>query len=102
GVKRRILGLFDELEDACTAAAADAANDLLLQCFKEVESELQHVRKDLENPLDSAAESILQAHRRRIEKADSKKRSGVLETCDAVVSSRPIFPDEHVGAGAVA
>ena len=61
-------------------AAADAANDLLLQCFKEVESELQHVRKDLENPLDNAADAILQAHRRRIEKADLKKRSGVLES----------------------
>jgi hypothetical protein len=102
GVKDRILELFDDLADACTGAAADAASDLLLQCFKEVEAELQHVRKDLENPLDSAADAILQAHRRRIEKADSKKRSGVLETCNVVISSRPGFPDERVGAGAMA
>jgi len=100
GVKDRILELFDDLADACTGAAADAANDLLLQCFKEVETELQHVRKDLENPLDSAADAILQAHRRRIEKADLKKRSGVLENCSAVISSRPGFPDEHLEAGA--
>jgi GTP-binding protein EngB required for normal cell division len=102
GVKNRILELFDELADACTGAAAEKANELLLQCFKEVESELQHVRKDLENPLDNASDAILQAHRRRIEKADLKKRSGVLETCDAVTASVPSFPDEQVGAGVVA
>ena len=38
GVKDRILELFDELADACTGCGADAANDLLLQCFKEVEA----------------------------------------------------------------
>jgi GTP-binding protein EngB required for normal cell division len=102
GVKNRILELFDDLADACTGAAAERANELLLQCFKEVESELQHVRKDLENPLDSASDAILQAHRRRIEKSDLKKRSGVLEACDAVIASVPILPDERVGAGAVA
>ena len=48
GVKSRILELFDELADASTAAAAEAANTLLLQCFREVELELQQVRKDLE------------------------------------------------------
>jgi len=102
GVKDRILELFDDLADATTAAAADAANELLLQCFKEVESELQEVRKDLENPLDSAADAILQAHRRRMEKADSKKRSGVLDACDEVIASVPSVPDERVGTGVLA
>jgi GTP-binding protein EngB required for normal cell division len=90
GVKMRILDLFDELADATTAAAAEAANILLLQCFREVELELQEVRKDLENPLDSAADAILQAHRRRTERADTKSRSAVLETCDAVAAAVPI------------
>ena len=49
-----------------------------------------------------SSDAILQAHRRRIEKADLKKRSGVLEACDAVIASVPILPDERVGAGAVA
>jgi hypothetical protein len=102
GVKDRILELFDDLADATTAAAAEAANELLLQCFKEVESELQEVRKDLENPLDNASDAILQAHRRRIEKADTKKRSGVLEACDAVIASVPSIPDEHVSPGVLA
>jgi GTP-binding protein EngB required for normal cell division len=102
GVKARILVLFDELADACTAAAAEAAGALLLQCFREVELELQQVRKDLENPLDGAADAILQAHRRRTEKADLKIRSVVLETCDALSASVPILPDEGVRARAVA
>jgi GTP-binding protein EngB required for normal cell division len=102
GVKQRILELFDELAEACTDAAADAAHSLLLQCFKEVETELQHVRKDLENPLDNASDAILQAHCRRIEKADLKKRASVLESCDAVLSSIPDLSKEaqRVGAGA--
>ena len=58
-------------------AAAEAANELLLQCFERSRLELQHVRRDLENPLDGAADAILQAHRRRIEKTDVKKPFGV-------------------------
>jgi GTP-binding protein EngB required for normal cell division len=96
GVKNRILELFDDLADASTTAAADAAHEILLQCFKEVEVELQHVRKDLENPLDNASDAILQAHRRRIEKSELKKRSAVLETCDAVIRSIPSVRDAGV------
>ena len=102
GVKDRILDLFDELADAATAAAAEAANTLLLQCFREVELELQGVRKNLENPLDSAADAILQAHRRRIEKANLKDRPTVLETCGAIMASIPILSDENSRARAVA
>jgi hypothetical protein len=102
GVKHRILELFDELADATTAAAADAADGLLIQCFREVELELQEVRKSLENPLDSAADAILQAHRRRTEKTDLKKRSAILEACDEVISSTPILPDEGFRARALA
>jgi hypothetical protein len=101
GVKNRILELFDDLADACTSAAAEAANNLLLQCFKQVESELQHVRKDLENPLDNASDAILQAHRRRVEKSDLKRRSTVLETCDSVIESVPIITDERIGEAIV-
>lgn len=96
GVKNRILELFDELADDSTSAAAVAANNLLLHCFKEVESELQHIRKDLENPLDNASDAILQAHRKRIEKVDFKKRSCILETCDAVTLKLPDLVDQHL------
>ena len=102
GVKNRILYLFDELTEETTAAAAEAANGLLLQCFREVELELQEVRKDLENPLDSAADSILQAHRRRIEKADSKIRLAVVEACGSIIGSVPILRKEPLQAGASA
>ena len=102
GVKHRILELFDELADATTAAAADAADGLLIQCFREVELELQEVRKSLENPLDSAADAILQAHRRRTEKTDLKNRSTILAACDEVISSTPILPDEGFRVRALA
>ncbi len=102
GVKDRILDLFDELTEDTTAAAAEAANGLLLQCFREVELELQEVRKNLENPLDSAADSILQAHRRRIEKADTKKRSVVLEECGSIMGSVPILRWDTVQPGVAA
>jgi GTP-binding protein EngB required for normal cell division len=98
GVKVRILDLFNELVEETTDAAAEAANLLLLQCFREVELELQEVRKNLENPLDNAADSILQAHRRRIEKADLKMRSAVLQTCEDILSSVPSLAEEPVRA----
>jgi hypothetical protein len=96
GVKRRILELFGDLAEDTTAAAAEAANELLLKCFREVEIELQHVRKDLENPLDSAADSILQAHRRRIEKSHLDDRQAVLKRCAALSASAPVIADEAI------
>jgi hypothetical protein len=98
GVKVRILDLFQELVEESTDAAAGAANLLLLQCFRTVELELQEVRKNLENPLDNAADSILQAHRRRIEKADLRMRTAVLAACEEILSSVPAFYNEPAGA----
>jgi predicted GTPase len=100
GVKNRILELFDDLAEGCTDAAAIAASGLLLQCFREVETELQHVRKDLENPLDNASDAILQAHRRRIDKAGLEKRSLVLQACESVITSTPSVTYEQVVTGA--
>jgi GTP-binding protein EngB required for normal cell division len=102
GVKDRMLDLFDDLAEATTAAAAEAANDLLLRCFKEVEAELQQVRKDLENPLESACEAISHANRRRIEKADHQQRSRVLQACDKATASAPRGRDDRTEAGKVA
>ena len=51
----RVVAL-DELADQTTAAAAGAATDLLLRCFKEVEQELKTVLKDLDDPLRNAAD----------------------------------------------
>jgi hypothetical protein len=101
GIKGRILELFDELSEECTDAAAKAAEELLLTCFKEVELELQQIRKDLENPLDEAADSILEAHRRRIEKSDSKKRENTLKACDALLGAIPSIAATPMTVGAV-
>jgi hypothetical protein len=102
GVRDRMLELFDGLSDDAAGTASESAKALLLRCFKTVEIELQDVRKDIENPLDNAAETILQAHRLKVEKADRKKRSAVVADCDRVISSAPVALREHLHAEATA
>jgi hypothetical protein len=82
GVKARILELFDNLAESCTDVAAETARELLLECFKIVENELQQVLKNLENPLENARDGILNAHRNRSEKATLRNRQEVLDRCD--------------------
>lgn len=89
GVKVRILELFDNLAESCTDVAAKTARELLLECFKKVENELQQVLKNLENPLENARDGILNAHRNRIEKATSRNRQEVLDRCDDFIRSIP-------------
>lgn len=90
GVKFRMLTeVFSTLAEDTTDVAADAAEILLLECFKRVSEELRQVLKDLDDPLESASENILQSHRGRLEKSDAKNRDRVLSAAGAVVSSRP-------------
>jgi hypothetical protein len=89
GVKHRILDLFDTLAEDATAAAATAAGALLTTRFKEVEAELREVLKDLDDPLETAADNILKSYRGQLQRADIKNRERVLADCATVLQSKP-------------
>jgi hypothetical protein len=90
GVKLRMLNeVFKKLEHETTDAAADAAEELVLSCFKQVAEELRQVLKDLDDPLENAAQAILIAHRGRLKKADDRNRDRVIKAADEVITTRP-------------
>lgn len=89
GVKNRILEMFDELGEECANKAAEVATNLLLESFENVRVELDKIRRNLENPLDTATDAILQAHRKRTERSDAKQRAAVLEECHMVMDAAP-------------
>jgi hypothetical protein len=93
GVKARMLkDVFGKLGDETTDAAAEAAEALLLRCFRQVGQELRQVLKDLDDPLENATEAILIAHRGRLEKADARNRDRVLESVKGIIAARPPSP----------
>jgi hypothetical protein len=90
GVKARMLNeVFGKLADETTDAASEAAEALLLKCFREVSQELRQVLKDLDDPLENATEAILSAHRGRLEKADARNRDRVLGSVAGVIAACP-------------
>jgi hypothetical protein len=90
GVKLRMMNdVFFRLAEESTDVAGEAAEALVIECYKEVSQELRQVLKSLDNPLDNAAEAIVGAHRGRVERADARNRERVLASVDHVISTQP-------------
>jgi hypothetical protein len=99
GVKLRILDLFEKLANDTTDDAANAAGELLLLRFKEVESELRQLLKDLDDPLQNAADAIVEGHRGRLAKASARNREKVLaEVADLLASTPYVTPERAAEA----
>lgn len=87
GVMRRMLELFEDLGDKASDRASAVAQDLLLNHFRAVAEELRAVLRALDDPLKNATDSILQAHRKRVEREDAKLRERVLAAVADVQTS---------------
>lgn len=92
GVKGRILGLFRELAEEATEAAAGPAIQILTTRFRAVEQEILAVFQQYQDPLTSAAEAIVASHETRLKRSDAQRRKAILEEVDAVVSACPWGP----------
>jgi GTP-binding protein EngB required for normal cell division len=90
GVKLRMLDLFGELAEDAVAAAADPAKDLLTTRFKEVEKEIAKVLRSDEDPIDSAADAIVESHQAIVRRSDDQRRKKVLVQIDGIRAASPL------------
>lgn len=81
GVKIRILNLFDQLAEDVVAAAAEPAATLLTERFKEVEGEILKAFRDHSDPLEEAAEVLLQKKEKDAWRIDGNLKKAVSEAC---------------------
>jgi hypothetical protein len=94
GVKLRMLFLFDELAEVSVKAATGPANDLLTTRFKEVEKEIAKVLRSDEDPIDRAADAIVESHEAIVRRSDAQRRKGVLKDIEVIKSASPLpFPE---------
>ena len=89
GVKLRVLGLFGELAEETVAAAADPTKDLLTVRFKEVEKEIAKVLRSDEDPIDSAADAIVESHQAFVRRSDDQRRKKVLMQIEDIRGASP-------------
>jgi GTP-binding protein EngB required for normal cell division len=93
GVKMRVLCLFEELAREAVDAATDPATDLLTMRFKEVEKEIAKVLRSDEDPIDRAADAIVESHEAILRRSDAQRRKAVLREIEAVKIASPLpFP----------
>ena len=90
GVRNRMLGLFQELADQVTKVARGPAEEILVNCFREVEGQILDVFRQGPDPLDAARDAIIEAHERYIRNSDAQRRQKVLNEVDSLLSSYPL------------
>jgi len=90
GVKRRLFDLVEELADEVVAAAAEPAKDLLAMRFGEVEKEIAKVLRSDQDPIENAAEAIVESHETTIRRGDAQRRKAVLKQLEEVESTCPL------------
>jgi hypothetical protein len=88
GVKDRILGMFDELAQGAVATAQTPATELLTARFKEVEKEIVTAFKEHSNPLEEAADALLQRFDRQLQNS-GRKAAETLPRLRAAVAAIP-------------
>ena len=96
GVKARILQLFAKLADEIAEAASGPAEQILLETFNAVETEILKVFNKHPDPLDTARDAIIDAHENYIRRSDAQRRKQVLADVEKVLQERPDFsPDDE-------
>jgi len=93
GVKARMLELLRELEEEVLKAAVEPATSLLTTCFVKVEKEIAKVLRADEDPIEKAAEAIIESHEASTRRGDAQLRKAVLRQLEAVETASP-FPLE--------
>lgn len=89
GVKSRILNLFRELAESSTDAAGRPTEKTLLEQYGRVKEEIDKAFRDWGNPLESAADGIVERHGDRVKRSDSQKRVRVLQTLSQLRADSP-------------
>lgn len=90
GTKMRIREkLLPILANDAANAAVEPGTKILVESYEQVREELLSTLRYLDNPISSASSQILDAHRQRLEKSDSKKREQVLGDVDRAIGSAP-------------
>jgi GTP-binding protein EngB required for normal cell division len=81
GVRDRILELFDQLADDVVEAASTPAISLLVERFKEVDKEILTAFGDHIEPLNEAAEALIQRQEKKMKTEDTQadKLSAAIE-----------------------
>jgi hypothetical protein len=95
GLKGRILGLFTTLAEEVTETASGPAEEILLETFREVETEILEVFDRHRNPLDAAGDAIVEAHETYVRRSDRQRRRQVVAEIDLVLDHRPRVPSDH-------
>ena len=90
GMRHRILELFHTLAGEVVEAAAAPAIDLLTGRFKTVEGEIIKVLRADENPITSAAETIVESHEMTTRRSDAQRRRGVLRQIEEIEATSPL------------
>ncbi|MGE0386214.1 MAG: dynamin family protein [Gammaproteobacteria bacterium] len=85
GVKGRILELFAELAEEVVLAASKPASALLVERFQEVDKEILAAFREHSDPLQEAANALVQRREQRVRKEDSQ----VLAAIEAARAALP-------------
>jgi len=72
GVKSRIVDLFEELADDVVKAAEEPAIKLLVERFRQVEREVNAAFGEHSDPLNEAADALIQRQEKRADKIDAQ------------------------------
>ena len=92
GVRLRIIELFEQLADDVVASASDPAVELLVQRFREVDKEILAAFGEHNDPLQEAAEALIQRQERRLEAVEVKSTKLRVEI-EAVIAGNPLAED---------
>lgn len=91
GVKQRIIELLGEdLLDGVIEAAKPASTKVLTDNYREVEQEISRRFRKYENPLDTAAQSLLSSHEDRIRRSDAKRRVEAIALIEQATAGLPM------------
>lgn len=94
GTKQRMLDLFARLADEVTETAAGPAEEVLLDAFRKVETEILEVFRKYADPLEAAKDAIVEAHETYVKRSDAQRRRQVLADVESVLGERPDLPTE--------
>ncbi len=97
GVRSRILELFEELGDEVVAAALIPAVCLLTEKFKEVDKEILAAFREHSDPLDEAADALVQRQEKSLQH-EAAKDGKLLIAIDAALRATP---EQHADMSAV-
>ena len=85
----RILDLFEQLAEDVVDAAADPAGKLLVEKFKEVDTEILAAFGDHSEPLNEAAEALIQRREKNLRSEDAQADKLAI-AIESAVAATPV------------